>query len=186
MINLMPTESKRQIKAARINTLLIRYTLILFIAGVFVAIILAGSYFLLTQQKAASELLIEASDTKAQAYSNTQAEIASLSGNLSGARTVLDEQLLYSKALTNLASVMPAGTIIGNVSLKPESFGSAPATLEIYAATNEAATTLQSQFQSSPYFTNVQLDSITTEEEAPEGYPYSATLTATFTRSIAQ
>ncbi len=180
----MPTESKRQIKAARANTILLRYTIILLIAAVFAHGVLVGSYFLLTQTKDSQQKLIDANDTKAKAYDDTKSEIDGLSATLSGAKTTLDQQVLYSKVLTNVGASLPTGTVIEKLDLSEQSF-TAPMTLKVFATTNEAAVTLRQQLSSSAYFTNVNLDSIS-ESGGVDGYPISATLTLTLNRTIAQ
>lgn len=184
MINLMPTESKRQLKAARTNTLLLRYTIVIVVAAIFAYVVLGGSYFLLTQTKNSQQQLIAANDTKAQAFNDTRQEIDGLSVTLTGARTELDQQILYSKLLTNLGASLPAGTVIEKVSFDAQSFSS-PMTLKVFATTNDAAVTLRQQLSTSAYFTKVNLDSIS-ETGGVDGYPISATLTLTLNRTIAQ
>jgi hypothetical protein len=186
MINLLPTDTKRELRAARTNALLIRYTVILIIAGIFANVVLAGSYFLLTQTKESQEMLIEANDTKAQAFSDTQNEISALSATLSGARGVLDQQLAYSKALRNIGSSMPAGTIIEKLDLSATSFnGTTPLTLDVYATTNDATVALRDQLSAAGYFSNINLDSVS-ESGGIDGYPISASLTMTLNGTIAQ
>ncbi len=185
MINLIPLEEKRQIQAARANSVLVRYTFVLLIAGAFLGLVLAGSYFLLTLTKTSSEALIEANDSKASAYSTTQNQITALTGNLTEARTILNQQLSYSKALSNIGTSLPPGVVLEEVSLTPQSFETTPTTLKVFAKDNQATVTLQSTLASSPYFSNVNLDSVS-ETGGIDGYPVSASLTVTLNRIIAQ
>lgn len=185
MINLIPTEEKRQIRAARANSILVRYTFVLLMAGAFLGLVLAGSYFLLTLTKSSSEALIEANDTKADAYSNTQNQITALTSNLTEAQAVFEQQLSYSKTLSNIGASLPAGVVLEKIALTPESFTGTPTTLKVYARDNQSTVTLRETFSTSPYFSNVNLDSVS-ETGGIDGYPVTASLTVTLNRIVAQ
>ncbi len=186
MINLLPDEEKRQIRAGRTNVLLIRYTNIVAIAFGFLVIVLGGSYVLLTQTKTSAEQLIASNDTKAEVYSATEAEITSLSTNLSGAKSTLDQQISYSKALSRIGQSMPTGAVLKEITLNPESFnGTSTITLQIYAKSNEITASLQPQFQNTGMFTNVTLGSVS-ETGGITNYPVSVTMTLTIAGAAAQ
>jgi len=186
MINLMPTEEKRQIRAARVNIFLIRYSIIVAIAFGFLLIVIATSYVVLLQNKASAQQLIESNDTKAAVYSATQAEITSLSANLSGAKTTLDQQLSYAKVLSRIGQSMPAGTVLKDLTLLPASFdGTTPITLQVFAKNNSVTASLQPQFQGTGLFTNVTLGSVS-EQGGVADYPVSATMTLTLSKAVAQ
>lgn len=185
MINLMPTEERRQLQAARTNSTLLRYTLIIIIAGAFLSLVLGGSYFLLTLTKTSSEQLIEANNTRADVYAETQAELDSLSSNLSESKIVLDQQLSYAKALQTIGSLLPSGVVAKEIALTPSSFdGTTPTTIELYAKNREVTASIAQQFSSSSYFSKVTFDKVT-EGSGITGYPVTATLTLTINRSIA-
>lgn len=186
MINLMPTDEKRQLSAARINTILVRYMIVVVLAGLFAGLVLAGSLFLLTQTRDSAKSLIEANDTKASAYSSTQAELSALSTNLTDAKSVLDQQTSYAKTLRRIGEVMPAGTVLDSLNLSANSLSEgAPMTLKIYAKDNQSAVAARSQFESSSFFSSVSLDSVS-ETGGINDYPASATLTLTLNRTIAR
>lgn len=185
MINLLPKTYKEQLHAARTNVSLIRYITIVGLAFGFLILILVGAVFLLTQTRLSSEQLIEANDTKAAAYAETSREITRLTQSLSTSKEVLDQQISYSKVLQALAAVMPAGTVIGELELSDESFGSTPANLKVYATNNEAAVQVGQKFQTATGFRGAKIESIS-ETGGIDGYPVSATLTVNLTRSLGQ
>lgn len=182
MINLLPDNTKMQLKAARANVILLRYMIIMIFAAAFIVLIFAGSYFLLTLSKTSSEQLIAANDTKAQQFSSTQAEMASLSDNLAGAKNVLDQQVSYSSFLRLLGQVMPSGTVIDSITLNDSTWGGSPVELKIYAISTAATVSLREQFQRNPTFSNVNIDSIS-EADGISGYPVSATLSLNVNRT---
>jgi hypothetical protein len=159
--------------------------IIVIIAGIFINVVLVGSYFILTKANDSQKLIIESNSAKANAYSQTQSEIGRLSTTLSGARTLLDQQVLYSSALRNLGASMTEGTIIEKIDLSAQSFAGTPVTVAVYAKNTEAVASLRSQLSSSPYFTGVNIDSISETQTNPT-YPVTATLKFSLKRTIAQ
>lgn len=186
MINLMPDDAKKEIRAARVNVLLIRYMGVIFIAFAFLLFILFGSQVLLSQSKASLEQLIAANDTKAEVYKTTQDQVQVLSNQLSDAKGILDQEILYSNVLVNFGQQMVPGTIIDKLSLSTASFGGTPVTLKIFAKTTDDAVALKSRFESSPFFTNVSFQTVSDSTSGVADYPVSATLTLTLDRKIAQ
>lgn len=184
MINLMPDEAKVELRAARTNVLLIRYISVIFLAFVFLVFVLGGSYYLLMQTKDSAQKLIEANDTKASVYSSTQKQIDTLSSQLSGAKTILNQEVLYSKVLVNLGQQMPSGTLIDQLTLNDSSFTNTSVSMKIYAKSTNAAVSLRDRFQKSPYFKDVNFQNITESSQDVAGYPVTANLTFTLTREI--
>lgn len=186
MINLMPTDVKKELRAARTNIILMRYIMVILISASFLALILWGSFILLGQIQDSSKRLIEANDTKAEVYSQTKQQVDSLSAGLSEAKGILDQEILYSNVLVNIAQQMPTGTIVDKITLDKTSFSGTPLTLKVYAKTSADAVALRDRFQSSAFFSNVNFQSVSDTSEGIEGYPVSATLTVTLNRSISQ
>ena len=110
MINLMPDDAKKEIRAARVSVILLRYIVVVLLAFVFLVLLLAGSYLVLTQTKNSAKTLIEANSTKAEVYSSTKAQVDTLSSSLIETKSILDQEILYSNVLINIGQQMPAGT----------------------------------------------------------------------------
>jgi Tfp pilus assembly protein PilN len=185
MINLMPPDVKKELRAARMNVALLHYITVIFISTVFLALVLWGAFILLGQIQDSSKRLIEANDTKAEVYSQTKQQVDSLSAGLAEAKGILDQEILYSNVLVNIAQQMPAGTIIDKITLDETSFRGTPLTLKVYAKTSGDAVALRDRFQSSAFFSDVNFQSVS-DASGVNGYPVSATLTVTLDRSISQ
>lgn len=186
MINLMPDDYKKQLRAARSNVLLLRYMGVLVFAALFLGLILYGSYVLLTVTRDGAQELINVNDTKAEVYSSTKAQIDSLSISLADAKTILDQEIPFSNVLINIGQLMPTGTVLDKMTLSPASFGSTPLTIQVYAKTTGDAVALRDRFQSSPLFSNVNFQSISDTAGGITGYPVTATMTLTLNRVAAQ
>jgi Tfp pilus assembly protein PilN len=186
MINLMPTDLKNELRAARTNVILLHYITVILVGAAFLALILWGAFILLGQIQDSSKRLIEANDTKAEVYSQTKQQVDSLSASLSEAKGILDQEIPYSNVLVNIAQQMPAGTIMDKITLDASSFSGTPLTLKVYAKTSADAVALRDRFQNSPFFSNVNFQSVSGTSDGVAGYPVSATLTLTLNRSISQ
>ncbi len=186
MINLMPDDMKKEIRAARTNVLLIRYLNVLFFSALFLGLITWGSFFLLSQIEGSAKQQIAANDTQAAVYSQTKQQVDSLSAGLGEAKTILDQEILYSDVLVKIAQQMPANTVIDKLSLSSGSFSGTPFTIKVYAKTGADAVSLRERFQSSPFFSGVSFESVSDTSGGIEGYPVSVTLTLTLNRTITQ
>lgn len=186
MINLMPDDIKRELRAARTNVLLVRYMIVISFAALFLLFVLAGSLYLLNQTKLSSQQFIDANDTKAEVFSSTKAQVEALSASLSEARGILDQEILYSNVLINFAQQMPSGAVIDKLTLDGSSFSGTPLTMTVYARTTNDALAVQDRFKSSSYFSDVTFQTVSDSSGGIDGYPVSATLTLTLNRSITQ
>ncbi|HWT40779.1 MAG TPA: PilN domain-containing protein [Dongiaceae bacterium] len=181
MINLISPELRAEIRAARTNTLLVRYISIIIVAVVFIMGVLFVSYTVLERTKASADGIVQANDVKAGIYSETKQQVDALSAKLSESKTVLDQEVRYSKVLTSLGQAMPAGTILDSLKLDDTSFAGTPLTLKVYAKTSNDAVTVQPHLQSSGIFSQVTVQSTDTSKGI-DGYPVSVTLSATLTK----
>lgn len=186
MINLMPESAKKEIRAARINVTLARYISVICLAFLFLVLLLGGSYVLLTQTKMSAQLLINANDTKAAVYSSTKTQVDSLSSKLIDAKSFLDQEILYSKLLTNIGQQMPEGTVLDQITLDAKSFTGSPISLKAYAKNNDTAVILRQKFQTSKLFSNVNFQSVSDSSSGVPGYPVSVSLTLVISKVSAK
>lgn len=177
MINLLPGDMKSQISAARVNVVLVRYITVIILAFLFLVLIQAGAYYLLDQSRQSAERLIEANTIKADVYGETKTELENLNSSLSATKPILDQEIFYSKVLVSIAQLMPAGTVIQEMTLTDEAF-SKPLSMKIYAKTTENAVAVRDKFQQSNLFSSVTFETIS-GSGGIEGYPVSATVSLT-------
>lgn len=182
MINLLATDQKAEIKAARTNLTLLRYIGMVLLAFAFIAGALYLSYSVLVDTKNNTESSITSSDSKAEIYKDTEAQVETLSSQLNAASTAFNQEVRYSKFLVKLGQLMPAGTVLGTTTLNDASFSGTPLEVIAYAKTTAEASTLQSQFQSSPLFSQVTPQS-TGSDQGIEGYPVQVKLTVVLNKA---
>ncbi len=182
MINLLSDERKDDIRAARANVILLRYTALIVLALVFLGGALYTSYSILTLTMQANEEIISANDVKADVYSETKQEVDALSAQLTDAKSALDQETRYSQILVQIGQLTPPGTVLDNLTLDAASFNGTPVEITAYAKSTAEATTLQSQFQNSSVFSQVSLKS-TDASSGIDGYPTKILLSVTLNKA---
>jgi hypothetical protein len=185
MINLLPEESKKDIRAARSNVTLLNYILILGLGVIFLGIICGGVYFVLLGTQADAERLIAVNNSKSSAYASVQQQGTALRAGLSSAKTILDQEVVYTKILTGIAALMPTGVVLNGLTLSPATLGT-PTTMQFYTKTTEDALKLKDNFQASPLFSNVSFQSLSSSTSQSGDYPVSAMLSLTINKSAAR
>jgi Tfp pilus assembly protein PilN len=185
MINLMPTDEKTQIHAARINVVLFRYIIIALCSFGFLLLALGFSYYILQSIQASAQAELNGNKTQVQATSQASAQVQQLQTSLIGAADVLNASTNYTKLLENLGGFVPSGVVVDSLDLKPTTFGT-PTTLRALAKTNGGATDFQAKLQASPFFSAVSLQSIASGGSSDPAYPVVATFSVTMNRGIAQ
>lgn len=181
MINLLPPESKKQIRAARTNVLLARYNLLIAAAIVFLGLALGFVYIFLMNSKASAEATIQENTQKESTYSDVKNKADAFRAQLGDAKTIFDEQISYSRAALNLASLFPEGTAIDKLELDANSF-TTPMTFNVKVKGEQEARNLLNNLQSSPFVTNVSQGGIAI---ITGDYNYTLEITLTLTKEAA-
>lgn len=181
MINLLPDESKKELKAARANVSLVNYLIFLFLGVVFLTLISAGVYIVLVNTKTDAENVITSTQSKNASFDTIEQQGAALRSGLSTAKSILNEEVVYTKIITGIANLIPPGVVLDSLNLNPNTIG-APTTMQFFAKTTNDALRLKDNFQSSPMFTNVSFQSLSSSTNAGD-YPVTATLALTISKS---
>ncbi len=183
MINLLPTQQKREILAGRTNRLLVRYIVLL--AIVFGMMLLAFGFVWLYLQNTRSinQAKIEQNEASSRQLLAKQAAINDFRTNLQTAKTILDKQVNYSTIILRVASTIPDGVTIDQLTLDPTTFGT-PTVLTARAKSEAATLALKDSFTNSPYYSDAHFDSIAKADDVKNGYSYSITMSVTLTQEL--
>lgn len=158
MINLLPYDQKKTLAAARTNTVLLRYNIILIAAAGFLALATGIVYFYLTNVQATAEAKIQENQQRESSYAQVKQEATAFKSQLDDAKAIFDEELSYSTALVRFANLFPRGATIGQMSFNSDSF-SKPTNLTVRLSSREAAKNLEKNMTTSPYVTGFKVDS---------------------------
>lgn len=183
MINLLPPEEKRQLRAARSNSLLLRYNIFLIGAVLFLGVAVGITYVYLTTTKTNAEAIIGENRAKVTSFAPVQAEADIFRGNLTTAKQILDNEVVYTKVMLAIAALMPSGTVLDKLNLDSQTFGT-QTTLAARTTSYDNALKLKEAFQSSPLFSDVHFLSITSGGVAP--YSLTVSLNVTIKKDAAK
>ena len=183
MINLLPPETKTQIAAARANRLLLRYNILLLVALTFLAAAIGFVYIYLGSAKISAETAIQANIAKVGDYSAVEAEAGAFRQDLANAKTILDNDVTYTKVILGIAKVLPPGVVLDTLSLDSTTFGT-PTTLTANVSNYATVLALKDSLQQSDLFSDVSLQTISNDGSG--SYPLSATLSVTIRKDAAR
>lgn len=184
MIDLLPPEEKRQLRAARSNTLLIRYNLLLLGAVAFLGLAFGVTYVYLRNTKNNAEQTITQNNAKVGSYAAVTTQAQEFRTNLAIAKQILNQEVTYTKVILAIAKLLPSGVILQNISLDSQTFGT-ETTLTAQAKDYASALALKDSFQQSPLFSDVHFESITTTGTSGR-YPITVSLNVTIKKDAAK
>lgn len=185
MINLLPPEQLRELRAARANTLLLRYNILLAGVLIFVALALVVTFFYLNTIQDVAIQTKRDNDAKVTSYAKIDTEAKAFRSDLANAKTIMDKDATYSKTLLAIAKVMPQGVIFDTISLDASTFGT-PLTLQLKATDENAAIAAKEAFSKSPMFSDVHFTSLTKGADGKDKHPISASLSVIINKDAAK
>lgn len=146
MINLLPSQTRRDMMYARRNSVLLKWSSTLIISILGATLIIASGLLYLTETTKNYEKRTEAGrqSLKAQNIEETQKKIDEISGNVKLATDVLSKEILFSKVLTQLGAVLPADTSLQQLQIDDLKGG---LTLSAGARNFDAASQIQLNLQ---------------------------------------
>lgn len=160
MINLLPAEIKSNIKAARANSTVIRYIIILAVSGILLGL---GCLVVYNINQAALDTATKAlKPTTGSSAGSSSSQLATANeyrNKLQEVQTsVVPNQINYSKILTTIGSAIPSGVIIDTLDLSATSFSST-IKIQTYANSDSSAGKIKTSLENaSTVFTSVVIN----------------------------
>ena len=183
MINLLPYDQKKHLAAARTNTVLLRYNVILVAAALFLVGAFGVAYAFLASAEGRAQATMEENSQKEQNYSKTKTAATEFQTKLGKAKTVFDSEISYSRALVRFGELFPSGTAVSEMKLSEESF-SKPLEMTVLLNGESAANRLTESLEKSPYVSNFQKKSVSYNDTG--SYRYSWDISFTLSKEIAK
>ena len=189
MINLMPPEDRRQLAAARTNTLLLRYSALLAVVLAFLCLEIVAMYLVIGSTKAHDEATIQENEQKTAAYASVKQQAETFRSNLATAKYILGKQVPYTTLMLAVANNLPSGAVLDKLSIDPATFGT-PTTLTIKTDTYDRSIQIKTALQNTrvnnvPLFSSVSFQSVsTTTDTQSNGYPLTAIYNVTYSKAV--
>ena len=184
MINLLPPESKQNIMYARHNTMLLQWTMIaLAVITGFLAISLLGQFYLgNTIDSYRLQVSSAQAELKRQDLEDVQKRAEDISNNLKLILQVFSKEVLFSKLIRQVGSVMPEKSVLSNIEISKLEGG-----LELTASAQDYQTATQIQVNlqdpSNKLFDKVDIVSVSCAAAIDGAYPCSVSLRASFAKN---
>lgn len=142
MINLLPPNIKENVKYARRNTKLRRWSIWLLLCIMLISATIGAGYLYLLQttRSYAAQVQQGNEQLKIQKLEETQAEVQDLTDSLKLVIQVLSRQVLFSKLLTQIGAALPNGSVLSDLSINKVQGG-----LDLRATTKDYQTATQVQ-----------------------------------------
>lgn len=168
MINLLPEDTKKELRAARANVLLLRYN---FFSAATLALLLVacGVFFiLLHNENNQAKATNEENASKSTQYNSVREQSVEYRKNLATAKKILDNEVNYTDTVFRIADTLPAGAVLDSISLTPADIGG-QVTLTVHTKDYATASALKTSFSDSEYFSNAFFQSITDTSASSTG-----------------
>lgn len=188
MINLLSPESKRSIRAARLNVTLRGYLVLTLLVVTGIGSIYGIGFYLVANEKAVAQKEKEAGELQLAQYAAATKQADTYKANLAVVKQIMSNEIVYSQFLTDTAAALPPNTILSNLTLstaiKPGKKPGATA-LEARAKSYADVLLLKEYLDKSGIFTGVSIVTTTRPDDLskltgiPRQYPYEATLNVT-------
>lgn len=185
MINLLPPDRIRQIHAGQDNVVLLRYCLASLILTIPLAGLVIFSHLTLTNQRNEAEKTISDNLEKAREFSIVQQSATEFQNNLRVAKTILDKEVRYTNAALTIARALPSNIILQSLNLDSSSFGE-PIVLTALGKNNYDAVRLKTAFENSPSFSEAHLISVSSNQDANNGYNVNISISVVISPEIAK
>ena len=176
MINLLSSEARQELAAARRNVLLRQYTVIMLILGAVITASYSVGYLLLESQNQAYRLDAARYTPEKEKYKDVVAQAADYNKNLAAGKSIIDSEFVFSDLVTTLARTLPNRTVLTAVSLKASDLPK-PIELSLSTISYTDAIAAKEAFESSPYFKDSKLRSVNFTPSS--SYSYSTVLITT-------
>lgn len=165
MINLLPIDNKKQLRASLHNTMLRGYVGLLFVFILIYAGVFGFVYITIKQSQDIYRQNEAANNQRVIAYVGMRQEAGELSSNINQAKLVLDQRVDYSKVLFEIAKTLPDGVSINAVRLESKLFeGEKP--LEVNLANANQSADIKKLLENSGLFKSVVIVNVVNSNKA--------------------
>lgn len=159
MINLLPADNKKQLRASAHNRILSKYIVLLLIGIVLAVATMAFVYLALKQSQEIFRKDEEKNNQRIASYSKFKEEAQELSRNINQTKSILAQRVDYSKVLFEIAKILPKEFSISSIRLESKLF-EGNKQLEVNLQNPEQAPQVKQIFEESNLFKLVSIDTV--------------------------
>lgn len=184
MINLLPNETQKQLRAARSNVKLINYILFSILAVIFLTIACFVTYLYLNNIDTTFKEANEVANQPTGQYALIKNQIDNTNTTITSSKNALNQQISYSNIITSIGSSLPEGVILDALSLNNESSFNNPIILRFKSTSADKKTAIEESLKKLPIFSTFTIS--TTENSNDQSYPIIFSANVTMNKVINQ
>lgn len=184
MINLLPPEQKRQIRARQSNSLLLRYCILTLVLALLLFAMSGGVYMMMLGSKKNAEKTIEQNSQKSIAYKKVREDALKFTNDLATVKAILDKEVSYSNIAIKIAQTLPPDVVLQSLQLNYRSFGQ-PTTLNALGKSHGDSVRLKTALEKSELFSDVHIQS-TAIQDSEQSYPFVFSVSVTIKPEVAK
>lgn len=191
MVNLLPPETKRQLRAARTNVILYRYCLLILATAVLLGGVFAVGFWSDINDRRIADQSKAETQAASVPYAKTKAAAEAFASDLTAARTILGSNTSFSKLVFDIAAIVPPGVVLNNLTLGTTAKADTPIDISGRASSYAAAVMLKNSLETSPIFEKVNIVNVSqTDVSGPnvsdlaKRYPFAVSLKAIKTAQV--
>lgn len=159
MINLLPPQTRTNLRIARSNTVLLRYVeLLTIVLLITITAYVAGQYFLSTQQRNVQSV-VDVNAKTASKLEESQKEAEQLSSAINIISGLLSREISFSQMLEQTSALLPQGSVLTGLQFSIEDLKS-PLVITAQVDSEAKAAILLKNLQASDLFEDTQLVNI--------------------------
>lgn len=178
MINLLPDEIKRDMGAARMNIVLLRYNVMVLSGVVIMSLFCLTFYFVLSTNQSTYLSTSNSNKNKAADYESVRKAAEAYKNNLLIAKSIFASAVSYTDVINSITKLIPDGVVLDSLNLSESTFGQQNS-FSAHAKTYASAAKLKQNFQSSDLFSNVYFQNLTvSSDDSGSAYPVSIVISA--------
>lgn len=146
MINLLPDAYKVEIRAGRVNVLLVRYIFLMLGGVILISGLLVGMYITLNVSAGNASNRLKENEARERNFAQTKKEAEAFRSDLTIAKSILDHDVRYSNLIYKISSAVPKGVILDSLNVDSQSLG-ASIVLNASATSYDNALALKHKFE---------------------------------------
>ncbi len=193
MLNLLSTQSKKELRAARFNLVLRNYYVMLLATVALFGGVFGMGLFITNQQKDKYDMQKSTAQQEAAKYDATNKAAEKFSKDLAIDKVILASDVRFSKLITDIAGAVPSCVILGGLTISATNL-TGPLAITGRACSYNDAVRLKNSLETSPLFENAKLVNITATDPGTAAqadpiikkYPVIVTASAQLTKTAAQ
>lgn len=179
MINLLPDDKKANLKAARTNTLLVRYIFLILAACIGMFLVITGARITLSMTEQSAQEVIKTNSVDSGIYKETRDAVSGAAAALSTTKSVLDSEVRYSQVLKEITARLPSGSILQSATFDESLSG----TIVVFAKSTTVGGQVAPNLSGASVFSFVQATG-TEPTGGTSDYPVKITLRATVLQGV--